>query len=482
MIMKYLRLVVGALALLCSSLGASAQWSLDSCISYAYHHNLSIKQSDINVELAETRKLTSVGAFLPTLNGSASHGYNWGQRIDPFTNQFASQRIQSNSFGLQASITLFNGFQNYNSLLQADLNTETNKWNYERMRNDIALNVASGYLTMLLNAEFVIIAEGNVRNTEKQVSRLEKLVAVGQVAEGQLNEMKSQLATNQANLVNAQNNYSLSRLSLMQLLTLSEEEMRTFSIVVPSLNEIDQKQTLLSPEVIAASAVRNFPQMRGAETNLASAVLGEKIARGNYYPRLSASYTYGTGYSGAAKVLVGQPDSVFVPLGVVQVGEIEQMISLKQPVFNNDDYKVKPFNSQWHDNVNRSLFFTVTVPIVNGFNTTASVKQAKLNRKLAELQVDQTKQELEQSVQRAWADAQAAFSSYEASKASTEASTKAFQWSEVRFEQGVINPVDFADAQNRLLTAKANETRSKFDYFFKLKVLDFYLGKPLSLK
>jgi outer membrane protein len=258
--------------------------------------------------------------------------------------------------------------------------------------------------------------------------------------------------------------------------------MSSFSIVVPSLDEVDAKQALVNADVIVQSAIRNFPQMRGAETNLASAVLGEKIAKGNYYPRFSASYTYGTGYSGAARVLIGQPDSVFVPLGVVQVGNLEQMISLKQPVYSNDDYKVKPFGSQWHDNVNRSLFFTLTVPIVNGFNTTASVKQAKLNRKLAEVQMEQTRQQLEQSVQRAWADAQAALASYEASKLSTSASTKAFQWSEVRFEQGVINSVDFADAQNRLLAAKANETSSKYDYFFKLKVLDFYLGKPLSLK
>lgn len=468
--------------LLCVSGICEAQWSLDSCISYAYHHNISILQQELNTELTDLNETLALGAMLPNLNASATHGYNWGQRIDPFTNQFASQRIQSNSFGLATGVTLFAGFQNYNTLLQSKLNSESARWEYERLRNDVALNVASGYLTVLLNGEFMAIAEANVQQSLKQVRRMERLFQAGQVAEGALNDIRAQLASNEASLVAAGNNYDLSRLSLMQLLNLPVDLQSSFAIVTPKLDELDQLSLINDPRIVVESALRNFPQMRSAETNVASALVGEKIARGAFSPRLTANFSYGTGYSGAARVLVGEPDSVFVPIGVLQFNGVEQPISLKQPVFNNDDYRTKSFGSQWIDNVNRSLFFSLNIPVFNGFSNSTGLKRAHINRRSAELQLEQTKLTLEQNVQRAYADAKAALSTYQAAATSTEASEKAFNWTEQRFEQGVVNAVDFADAQNRLLTAKATETRAKYDYFFRIKVLDFYLGKPLSIK
>lgn len=460
----------------------NAQWSLDSCIGYAFHHNISVLQSRLNIQLAQTNQTTALGSMLPSLNGSATHGYNWGQRIDPFTNQFASQRIQSNSFGLATGITLFSGFQQYNGLIQANLNAEQSRVDFERAKNDVALNVASGYLTVLLNQEFVLVAEGNVAITKRQLDRLLKLVRAGQISEGQWNELNAQLATNEASLVAAQNNYSLSLLSLMQLLAIPGSEQANFSLVVPDLSEIDQQAMLNNPDQAVSHALSTFPQIKSAEIGLASALVGEKIAKGAFSPRVTANFSYGTGYSGAARVLVGKPDSVFVPLGTILFNGIEQPISLKQPVFGTDDYRTKPFSDQWRDNVNRALFFNLTVPIFNGFSTTAGVKRARVNREIAALQLEQAKLNLEQSVQRSWADARAALSSYQAAKRSTEANQTAFDWAQQRYEQGVINAVDFADAQTRLLNAKASEVRARYDYLFKVKILDFYLGKPLSLK
>ena len=126
----------------------SGQWSLDSCIQYAFHNNISIRQSALNREITEANELTSLGNMLPSLNAQATHGYNWGQRIDPFTNQFATERIRSNNFGVSTGVTLFNGFALVNTWKQAGLNSESNKWTYEKMRNDIALNVATSYLTV----------------------------------------------------------------------------------------------------------------------------------------------------------------------------------------------------------------------------------------------------------------------------------------------------------------------------------------------
>jgi len=188
-----------------SPIVASAQrWSLDSCIHYAFTHNLSMIQSERNIEANKINETLAIGNFLPTLNGQASHGYNWGQRIDQFTNQFATARIQSNNFGLASSLNLFNGFQQMNTLRQSALNTEASKWSYEKMRNDIALNVSSAYLTVLINKEFMEIAKRTLDASDRQVKRMEKLVAVGQLSQGNLNEMLAQQAADNASYVSQQ--------------------------------------------------------------------------------------------------------------------------------------------------------------------------------------------------------------------------------------------------------------------------------------
>ena len=225
-----MRIAIILLSVLVSSQGFSQAWSLDSCVSYALHNNLSVVQSKQNIKLAEINEDVALGGMLPSLNAQGSHGYNWGQRIDPFTNQFASERIQSNNFGLATSVNLFNGFAQVNTLKQSGLNTEVSRWNFEKMRNDIALNVATAYLNVLINREFEEIAKRTLESTDRQVTRMQKLVDAGQMSVGNLNELLAQQASNNASLVSAHNSTELAKLSLMQLLQLSTDQMKTFSI------------------------------------------------------------------------------------------------------------------------------------------------------------------------------------------------------------------------------------------------------------
>lgn len=461
---------------------ASAQtWSLDSCIAYAFEKNLAVQLSAENVGLSELNETGALGAMLPSLNAQGSHGYNWGQRIDPFTNQFASSRIQSNNFGIATSVNLFSGLRQVNTLKQAGLNTETAKWNYEKMRNDVALNVASAYLAVIINKEFMDIARRTLDGTERQVKRMEKLVAAGQMAVSNLNDMQAQLASDNASFVGAENNYRLSKLSLIQLLQLDARQIDQFNILIPKLDEVEQYTLLSNPDVAVQAALNNFPDVKGATTTVASAALGRKIAASAYYPSLNASFSYGTGYSGAAKIVTGNPDTLAFPIGTV-LGTGELVTSIPQLIYNSDDYQTKSFNNQLQDNVNRSLFFSLNIPLFNGFSTHTGVKRAEINFRQAELQLEQTKQAITQSVYQAYNDAQAALANYYAFKTSVSASEKSFQWAELRYEQGMSNITEYADARMRMEIAQANLARSKYDYIFKLKVLDFYQGKAITLK
>jgi outer membrane protein len=476
-----MRIASFLLFILISAQGFSQAWSLDSCVSYALHNNLSVAQSRQNMALSEINETVALGGLLPNLNAQGSHGYNWGQRIDPFTNQFASQRIQSNNFGLATSVNLFNGMQQVNTVKQSGLNTEVSKWNFEKMRNDVALNVATAYLNVLINREFEEIAKRTLESTDRQVNRMQKLVDAGQMSLGNLNELLAQQATNNASVVSSHNSTELAKLSLMQLLQLTPEQMKSFTIEIPQIDDIAGMDMISNPDVLVQAALNNFPEIKGATVNMASADLGKKIAAAGYYPSLNASFSYGTGYSGAAKVVTGNPDTLSYPIGTV-LGSGDYVLSFPQLIYGNDDYKTKAFNDQLKDNVNKSLFFTLNIPLFNGFSTRSNVKRSVVNYEIAKIQLEQAKQTITQNVYSAHADANAALANYYANKTSVTTSEKALEWAELRYEQGMSNIVEYSDARTRLENARAQMTRSKYEFIFKLKLLEFYQGKPISLK
>jgi outer membrane protein len=422
-----------------------------------------------------------LGGMLPNLNAQGTHGYNWGQRIDPFTNQFASERIQSNSFGISTSVNLFNGFQQSLSYKRSMLEIQRSKWDYERLRNDVALNVASGYLQILLTQELESIARTNVDQTLQQVRRIEKLVAAGALPPSNLDQMNAQLATDDASLVAAKNNVTMAKLALLQFLQLPSSNIASFEIEQPDIEKLQDGSIIQNVQAVVESALNSFPEVKSAETNLKSSEMGSSIARGGLYPQLSASYSYGSGFSGASRILTGTADSSAFPIGTV-FGSNNLVLSFPQAVFEDDDFSVKPFNDQLRDNVNRSLFFSLTIPIFNGFQTNAAIQRAKIGVLDAKLNLDQTKQTLEQTVYRAYTDAQASLANYNAALRSMEANKRAFDWTQTRYEQGAANQVEYNDARSLYDNAQANVARNKYEYVFRLKVLDFYLGKPIQWK
>ena len=461
-----------------TSAWAQESWTLEKCVEYALTNNISIKQSELSLDIAEVNTTEANAGFLPNLNAQGGYGFNWGQRIDPFTNQFASERIESGNLGIATSVTLFSGFRQWHIRKQALLSAEASRWDVAKMKNDIALNVATAFLNVVVNREVEAIAEFNLNNTDIQVQRVTKLVAAGQLAEGNLNDLLAQRASDEANLIAASNNVYLAKLQLIQLLQLESVKPESFEIVVPQVDDLENVKMISSVDLIVSSAMNNFPEVKSAEANVLASDYSTRIARAGAYPSLNASYTYGSGYSGAARVISGSPDSLSFPVGQV-LGSGALVFSFPQPVFSESDYSVKSLNDQLRDNLNQSLFFNLTIPLFNGLSNRSAIKRAEINRKISDYQLEQTKLTLRQNVERAYADAKASLSNYNAAKYSLETSEKAMDWAQTRYEQGVINMAEYNDARTRLDNAKATLLRNKYDYLFKLKVLDFYMGQPI---
>ncbi|PIY33393.1 MAG: hypothetical protein COZ08_05305, partial [Bacteroidetes bacterium CG_4_10_14_3_um_filter_42_6] len=260
---KTLALIFGVLLIVISNdLLAQKEWTLEECIQYAYENNIAIKKSIISVESADADLLQSKLNLLPTANGSASQSYRWGRNLNPQSNLYVTEQTDQTNFGLSSDLTLFNGLQQINNVRKTQFDYLAVKYDSDKIRNDISLNVAAGYLLILFNIELVKNAERQVQTSQDQVNRTTKQVEAGALARGNLFDIQAQGASEEANLVSAQNNLMLAYLDLMQLLDL--EANTKFDVEKPLL-EIIGTPTLLPAEMIYNKAVTLMPEIKSAE-------------------------------------------------------------------------------------------------------------------------------------------------------------------------------------------------------------------------
>lgn len=427
--------------------------TLEQCIDYALKNNIQIKQSVLSTEVSEINFLQSKSNLLPSLNANGSHSYNYGRTVDRFTNQFATKQVISQNFSLSGDITLFSGLQNINTIHQNRYNYLSNKYGVDKLRNDVALNVATVYLQILYAMELVDITSNQMGITTEQIERAKKLLDAGTIAKGALLDIQAQLATEEYNNTTAQNQLDITYLTLAQLLNLPSAE--GFGIVKPVVTTIGN-ETLLTTDAnqIYTTAIATLPQIKKAEYAVKSAEKGIDVAWGGLSPRLSLSAYYGTGYSGASQRLTNS-----IP----------------------PNYETIPYFDQYRDNVNKSIGFYLTIPIFNRFQTKFAIDRARIQKINAELEVDDAKLQIQKEVEQSYADANAGLKKYNASVKALAAIQESFNYTEQKFNVGIVNTNDYNDAKNKLIKVQSDLLQAKYEYIFKTKVLDFYQGKALKL-
>jgi len=451
-------------------------WTLQRCLEHALEHNLQLQQAELGVVRGLLAETSAKGAFLPNLNASSSYGVNIGQRIDPFTNQFASDAVQSSNYGMSSGLTLFNGFQNHLNLRRARLGLELAQTNVEIAQNNVALSLASAYLNVLFQKEFLTIAQLNAEATGRQVDRVQKLVNAGAAAESDLYDVLAQQAADQSSVVSAENGVTIANLALAQLLQLSGDEADNLEVAPPSDDLLEATQLPLSADAAVAFALNAFPDMKAAELQVTDAYLGLDLAKAQRMPRINGSYSVGSGYSQNRQTLVSDPITQDVTIETVEG------ILLTTPVVIQDgEFATMSFQDQFTNNLNQSIFFSLSLPIFNGFGVETNIDRAQVDVLSAQLAKEQTSQNLTQTVEQSWADARAAQRTFEANDRALAASTLAMTNAEARFEAGAISALEYADARTRLDNARINALRTQYDFVFKTRILDFYLGRPLSL-
>lgn len=450
------------------------KWTLEKCLEYALKNNIQIKQQELNSRYSENNLKQSKLSLLPSLNGSTSQNYSWGRSVNMFTNDFSEEKTMSLSFGLSSSVTVFNGFQNYNTIRQKQFDLQASLQNLEKAKNDVALNISSAYLQILYSMELYDIAVNQLEVTRQQVERTKKLVDAGSVAKGTLLQVEAQYASEELQVVNMQNQLNMSYLNLIQFLDLETEE--NFEIEKPDFSGFDVNAALLTSNQVFLEAEKNLPQIKSAEFSLKSAEAGLLLARGSLSPRLTVSGSFGSGYSDARKSIT---DTTYTSqVSTINIAGSDVQFTQDIP---NYKYQTTAFKDQLNNNVSKTLSVTLTIPLFNGWQTKTGINNAKINLLNAEYQLEITKKQLFKEIQQAHADAVASIKKYNATKKAVTSLEEAFNYTQQKFDAGLINSLDYNTAKNNLAKAKADMLQAKYEFIFKSKILDFYRGNTIKM-
>lgn len=441
--------IITALCLLSLGMlsGQMRKWTLEECVYYAVDNNLTIQQFELDLENSKIDRSDAIGGLLPNINGQLQAGGNTGLTFDPVSNQPTNTSIQTATGNTTASVVLFDGLRNVNAIRRADMNALANQYRLDDLKDDIRINVALAYLQVLSNKETLKVSRAQYAVTEQDMKRTEVQVQEGVLPQGDLLEIQATAATQEQQIINGENQVLISRISLAQLLQITDYE--NFDIADEDYDVPPSEILSNSAKEIYEKALTFRNDIKFSEANVELAEKDLKIAKGGYLPTLDAFFNYSTRYSS----------------------------EFRDP-FTGDNVS---FGRQlW---LNDGIFYgaRINVPVFNGLSTRNSVKRSQIDLKRAELQYEQDKLELETNVNQAYVDVKNSAKNYEAAVKTLEARQLSYEYAKERYDVGLLNAFDFGVAQARVDNAAAEVIRTKYDYIFRIKLVEFYFGLPITL-
>jgi outer membrane protein len=465
------------------------KWSLEECIAYALENNLNIKLSEYTVDDSKIQFSQSKAGMFPSANMGGGFTDLWGRSIDPTTNRFTTQEIRSFGLQLSASYTLYGGSQLRNTLKQNRLNMASASFDLEKAKNDVMLNVTLAFLNVILNIELLENAQLQLETTKAQLETTSKQVEFGALPYSNELDLIAQVESNEVQVINADNNVRISYLNLKQLLLLPADT--PFEIEIPDIENVAIEEEPTTTTEVFEVAQSIMPEIKSVDLLVESAQVGVKIARGGMDPRLTLGGNMYSNYSSAAnrERFVIDPDggSTIVPTQIGYVINPLDPAGPTIPVFNDveipagDIRDTYPIADQLKDNWSYSLNLNLYIPIFNGSQARSFHQRAKIYADQSKVNAQQVRQNLRQTIEIAYTDAQAASKTYNASIKQVESLEESFRAAEKSYNLGAMNIYDYQVASNNLFRARSDLLRNKYNFIFTSKVLDFYLGKPLSL-
>jgi outer membrane protein len=447
--------------------------TLQQCVQTAIANNVDARQSDLKNQSAEANLKQAKAGRLPSVSGDINHGMNQGRSIDPFTNSYITQGVNFANYGLNASITLFNGGSISNNIKQNAYSYEATKMDLQQNKDNITLQVILAYLQVLSNEDLLQQNKNQLALSEKQVERLEILDKDGAVKPSELYDLKGQYANDELSIIASQNQLNASKLSLSQLMNIPfDKDMQLERLDIQTDVQLYDGGT----QMIYELAAKQMGFVKATEYRKLSASKAVLAAKGLLYPTVYLSGGLYTNYSSVAST------ATLISTANVPSGDYVDLSGNKVPVIttqsNYESSKIGYFN-QFKNNYNTSVGIGIRVPIFNGLQARTRVTQAKLDLKNAELVEETTKIQLRQNIEQANFNMEAAYARYQKLTEQVASFKESFRIADVRFNAGAITSVDYLVAKNNLDRSNINFIIAKYEYLIRTKVLDYYQGKSL---
>ncbi len=454
---------------------AQQTWNLQECITRAQEQSLNVQQSLLAVQDAEISETISKHSRYPSLNAGSNVNWNFGRSIDPTSNTFVSETFFSNNISLNTGVTLYNGGAINNSIKQSEIDTKAAMQDALSVKQNIALSVSSFYLNLLFAKENVAIAEKQLALAQDQLKQINILINAGSRPENERLDLEAQVSSAEQSLVQAQNTVDINTLNLKQLLLLDADV--DFDVVIPdNTSKFQSDNDLLTFEEVYATALNTQPNIKAGELREESAAVSEKIAKAALLPSLSFGASLGSNYSNKGLSIDGFND-VIQETDVVFQGMTSTIGFPQQvPVTSKT-----PYFTQLDENLSYGVGFGLNIPIYNNYQNRGNIERAKIGIDNAKINQRQQTENLKIDIQQALADMKAAKRSYAAAKKTDEAQKMAFNNASKRFDLGAISTFDLNNSRTAMENAAVNLLIAKYDYIFRSKIIDFYLGKPLKM-
>lgn len=456
----------------------SQRLDLQQCIDIGLQNNLTVRQGQLQLQNSEQQLRQSKLNRLPNVGGFASQNYSSGFNINPVTNTFVERGILSNNFQLNTQMTIYNGMALQNTIQQNDLLRQSNQQALQSTQNNVALTVVQNYLNVLTYQEQLVVVQRQLDVSRAQLDRTQRLVNAGSLAESNLFDIRAQIANDELAIVNAQNNIDLAKLALLQTMNVPMANVAGgFDVVPVTVPDPNLDPYTASTQQVYETAEQFMPDVKSADLRVRSDALGVQVARANLLPTLTLSAGVSTIYSNFGQQRrIADGTTVQIPQTII-VNGVPQQIFITQEGYRTEDYT---FAEQLRNNMNRSVALNLQIPIYNRSLARTRILSANLQRQTSEIAAANARLQLRQQIETAYTNMRASANRYRATQAQVAQLERSFQVAESRLNAGALNSTDYNIAKSNLDRSRASLVQAKYDYVFRVKILDFYQNKPLT--
>jgi len=418
---------------------AQKRWTLSDCIQYAHNNNLDIKRQRIATEIQSIDLQTQQLSRLPDLNINGTQKFDFGRSLNR-ENTYDDTNSQNSSFSLSTEVPLFTGLKTTHTIEQKKLELNVFHADLEKIKNNIAMQIAVNYFQILLNKEIASIAKEQITLSHELVEITETLAAHGKVASSQVYDVQAQQANDELNATKALNTLRLSVVDLIQLLELKDID----AFDIETIQEEIFTFFIQNPNEIYAMATEIMPEIKSAVLSEESNRKTIKIAQSGYYPTLS--------------FIAG--------------------ISSNYYHFSNTDNP--SFSNQFENNLQKTLYLTLRIPLFNRLSTRNTVRTARKNWEESQLITEQARKTLFKEIQKAYYDALSAQEKYESTQKAVYANSEALRYAWEKYNAGKFTAYEYNEIKLKLANSQSEQAQAKYEFLLQKKLLDFYCGNPIQ--